>query len=68
MVAALPYVDLFAPVHNLQSLKDLVRYLMTLRGVTAVRRPPRRDPPASAGAEPGRPTRDEWLQRFGVLP
>ena len=35
MQAALPYIDLFAPAHNIDSLKALVGYLMTLRGATA---------------------------------
>jgi hypothetical protein len=69
MAAALPHVDFFAPVHNLQSLKDLVRYLMALRGATAVRRPPRRrDRPEPAGAKPHHPSREDWLRRFGVQP
>ena len=79
MAAALPHIDLFAPVHNLQSLKDLVRYLMALRGATAVRRPPRRivsemgashrdaaPPSEPTNAGPTCPTTANWLQRFGV--
>ena len=69
MRAALSYIDLFAPVHNIQSLKDLVRYLSALRGATAVRRPPRRvDPPQPTATEPQDPTVEDWLQRFGVQP
>ena len=69
MAAALPYIDLFAPAHNIQSLKDLVRHLMALRGATAVRRPPRRvDASEPAAAQPTMPTKEEWLQRFGVQP
>ena len=53
MAAALPHIDLFAPVHNLQSLKDLIGYLMALRGPTAVRRAPRRETaPGQSTAEP----------------
>ena len=42
-----------APEHNLQSLKDLIGYLMALRGPTAVRRAPRRErAPGQTTAEP----------------
>ena len=69
MQAALPYIDLFAPAHNIESLKSLVGYLMTLRGATAVRHPPRRLEP-SEPTQPMRPatTREEWRRRFGVEP
>lgn len=67
MAAALPYIDLFAPAHNLQSLKNLVRQLMALRGQTAVRRPPRRvDPPEPVKLQPQLPSKEQQLQRFGV--
>ena len=53
MAAALPHIDLFAPAHNLQSLKDLIDSLMALRGPTAVRRAPRRErEPGQTTAEP----------------
>lgn len=69
MQAALPYIDLFAPAHNIDSLKALGGYLMTLRGATAARylrrRPP---PPAPPQAQPVVPTRAAWCRRFGVEP
>lgn len=67
MQAALPYIDLFAPAHNIESLKALGGYLMTLRGATAAqylrRRPEHPTPPK---AQPAAPTRADWFRRFGV--
>ena len=69
MQAALPYIDLFAPAHNIDSLKALVGYLMTLRGATAAQYLRRRpEPPAPAKAQPAAPTRADWYRRFGVQP
>lgn len=68
MQAALPYIDLFAPAHNIESLKALVGYLMTLRGATATRYLRRPAPPAPPPAQPTAPTRADWYQRFGVQP
>ena len=66
MAAALPHIDLFAPVHNLQSLKDLIGYLMALRGSTAVRRAPRRETaPGQTTAEPP-PGKSRGLHRLKV--
>ncbi len=50
MQAALPYIDLFASAHNIDSLKALVGYLMTLRGETAA--PPRADWYRRFGVQP----------------
>ena len=67
MAAALPYVDLFAPAHNLQSLKDLVGQLMALRGQTAIKRPPRRaDAPAPTVPPAASIDKEDQLQRFGI--
>ena len=63
MQAALPYIDLFAPAHNIDSLKELVGYLMTLRGATAaqyLRRP--EQPPAPTRPRPERSRRADWYQ------
>ena len=69
MQAALPYIDLFAPAHNIESLKALVGYLMTLRGATAARYLRRRpEQPAPTKAQPAVPTTDDWYRRFGVQP
>ena len=58
MQGALPYIDLFAPAHNIESLKALVGYLMTVRGATAAQYLRRPEHPA--------PPRADWLRRFGV--
>ena len=69
MQAALPYIDLFAPAHNIASLKALVGYLMTLRGATAAQYLRRRpEQPAPTKAPPAAPTRTDWYRRFGVQP
>ena len=66
MAAALSHIDFFAPVHNLQSLKDLIGYLMALRGPTAVRRAPRRETaPGQTTAEPP-PGKSRGLHRLKV--
>ena len=67
MQAALPYIDLFAPAHNIESLKALGGYLMTLRGATVAQYLRRRpEHPAPPKAEPAAPTRADWFRRFGV--
>ena len=67
MQAALPYIDLFAPAHNIESLKALGGYLMTLRGATAAQYLRRRpEHPAPTKAQPAAPTRADWFRRFGV--
>ena len=67
MQAALPYIDLFAPAHNIESLKALVGYLMTVRGATAAQYLRRRpEHPAPRQARPTAPTRADWFRRFGV--
>ena len=67
MQAALSYIDLFAPAHNIESLKALVGYLMTLRGATAAQYLRRRpEHPALPQAQPAAPTRADWYRRFGV--
>ncbi len=66
MQAALPYIDLFAPAHNIESLKALVGYLMTVRGATAVQYLRRPEHPAPTQAQPTAPTRADRLRRFGV--
>ena len=67
MQAALSYIDLFAPAHNIESLKALVGYLMTLRGATAAQYLRRRpEHPAPPQAQPAAPTRADWYRRFGV--
>jgi len=52
MVAALPYVDDFLPVHNLESLERLAEELRRVRD----RRPERRQHPLLPGAVPSRST------------
>lgn len=66
MQAALPYIDLFAPAHNIESLKALVGYLMTVRGATAAQYLRRPEHPAPTQAQPAAPTRADWFRRFGV--
>ena len=66
MQAALPYIDLFAPAHNIESLKALVGYLMTVRGATTAQYPRRPEHPAPLQAQPAAPTRTDWFRRFGV--
>ena len=67
MQAALPYIDLFAPAHNIESLKALGGYLMTLRGATTAQYLRRRpEHPTPTKAQPAAPTRADWFRRFGV--
>lgn len=67
MQAALPYIDLFASAHNIESLKALGGYLMTLRGATTAQYLRRRpEHPAPTKAQPAAPTRADWFRRFGV--
>jgi len=67
MQAALPYIDLFASAHNIESLKALGGYLMTLRGATTAQYLRRRpEHPAPPKAQPAAPTRADWFRRFGV--
>lgn len=66
MQAALPYIDLFAPAHNIESLKALGGYLMTLRGATTAQYLRRPEHPTPPKAQPAAPTRADWFRRFGV--
>ncbi|MBI2505830.1 MAG: VWA domain-containing protein [Candidatus Latescibacteria bacterium] len=82
MQVALPFIDLFAPAHNLDSLKDLVRQLARIQGRRPWRRGQFRKNPAwertAARQAPEAPlpaplpaaalTPQDWLKRFGRLP
>jgi uncharacterized protein with von Willebrand factor type A (vWA) domain len=76
MQVALPFIDLFAPAHNLESLKELVRHLGRLQGQGLSRRGLFRKSywnkkSAEPAEEPQPPppaptlTPQEWLKRFG---
>ena len=72
MQAALPFVDIFAPAHNLASLRQLAHRLGKIQGRAAFRRaiqrrgpspgPDRVDPPKSAATA----ARKTAFERFGI--
>ena len=77
MQAALPFVDIFAPAHNLDSLKRLVHQLAKVQDWTAPRRGrahSKRSTAASAtsatdtpiGDSPSYPELERWRRRFGL--
>ncbi len=74
MQAALPFVDLFAPAHNLDSLRRLVRQLARVQGWTSPRRGRRYTAPGIAQATETeileasslQADLDRWRQRFGL--
>ena len=74
MQAALPFIDIFAPAHNLESLRQLVRHLGAIqRGTARLKIDPFRRFDESAPAAPApapkleeKVDRQAWLNRFGI--
>ena len=74
MQAALPFIDIFAPAHNLESLRQLVRHLGAIqRGTARLKMDPFRRFDESAPAAPApapkleeKVDRQAWLNRFGI--
>ncbi len=79
MQAALPFIDILAAAHNLDSLRQLVRQLGKIQrgavkpGVGLLGKSLQADSPTWAGPEPPTTTgekvdRQAWLKRFGKAP
>ena len=62
MKAALPYVDDFLPVHNLNSLESLAQHLSSLAPDRPLGRAYR--PPPAEDPEPEPPVRDRPIDRM----
>ncbi len=74
MKAALPFIDIFAPAHNLDSLRQLVHQLGKIQGRAGSLRAKPEKVPRSRTARIGTPkpvakdARQSALERFGISP